>query len=101
MLEQAAAIDKKKRNGIDTGPLCGVPMVVKDNIDVAGYITAAGTPALRGKLTPLIILTECQTGLFLSFIIPVGIVKRQYRPEALLCMAFIINPSHSCQNNHK
>ena len=49
MLARAAALDEMKRNGKDIGPLCGLPMVVKDNIDVAGYITAAGTPALRGE----------------------------------------------------
>lgn len=49
VLERAREIDKQKEDGNDTGPLCGLAMVVKDNIDVEGYITAAGTPALKSK----------------------------------------------------
>ena len=34
--------------GEDVGPLCGLAIVAKDLFDVAGYTTAAGTPALMG-----------------------------------------------------
>ena len=47
MLEDAAAIDAKAAAGEDIGPLCGLAFVVKDNIDVLGYKTVAGTPALE------------------------------------------------------
>ena len=49
VLAAAKAIDASKAAGIDTGPLCGLPFAVKDNIDVIGYATVAGTPALEGK----------------------------------------------------
>ena len=48
VLEHALHTDEQLRRGEETGPLCGLPLVVKDNIDVAGYVTAAGTPALEG-----------------------------------------------------
>ena len=35
-------------NGEEVGPLCGLAFAVKDNIDVVGYETVAGTPALEG-----------------------------------------------------
>ena len=34
--------------GKDIRPLCGLAFAVKDNIDVVGYATEAGTPALAG-----------------------------------------------------
>ena len=49
VLAEAKAIDASKAAGNDTGPLCGLPFVVKDNIDVVGYATVAGTPALEGN----------------------------------------------------
>lgn len=49
MLAEAKAVDDLKAAGNDTGPLCGLPFVVKDNIDVVGYATVAGTPGLEGE----------------------------------------------------
>jgi len=49
VLADAQAIDDKAAAGEDIGPLCGLTFVVKDNIDVLGYPTAGGTPALVGK----------------------------------------------------
>ena len=35
-LQDAAAIDAKAANGSDITPLCGLPLAVKDAIDVVG-----------------------------------------------------------------
>ena len=45
-LAQAAAVDA----GTVTGPLAGLPIVVKDNIRVAGLPNAAGTPGLQSAI---------------------------------------------------
>ncbi|KAK9828715.1 hypothetical protein WJX72_001687 [[Myrmecia] bisecta] len=52
VLAEAAAIDAKKAAGQDTGPLCGLPLGVKDSIDVAGYKTSAGNKAMKDLLPP-------------------------------------------------
>lgn len=46
-LEAAKAADKTVTDGKPLGPLHGVPLVVKDNVDVKGMPTTAGTPALQ------------------------------------------------------
>lgn len=43
---KARRLDDMLAKGDDVGPLAGVPIVVKDNIDVAGLHTTAGTPAI-------------------------------------------------------
>ncbi len=48
VLEDAKAVDEAFAAGQDIKPLCGLAFAVKDNIDVLGYPTAAGTPALEG-----------------------------------------------------
>jgi aspartyl-tRNA(Asn)/glutamyl-tRNA(Gln) amidotransferase subunit A len=49
-LAEAAERDAELRRGRVRGPLHGVPLAVKDLVDVAGAVTAAGSPKLAGNL---------------------------------------------------
>ncbi len=46
-LEAARAADRKRASGAALGPLHGLPIVLKDNIDTTALPTTAATPALR------------------------------------------------------
>ena len=56
-LAAACEADDKRARGADLGALHGVPLVLKDNIEIAGFPTTAGTPALRhhnsGRTAPV------------------------------------------------
>ncbi|HZD04301.1 MAG TPA: amidase family protein, partial [Longimicrobiales bacterium] len=50
-LEIAEALDREREAGTLRGPLHGIPILVKDNIDTAdGMVTAAGSLALEGHV---------------------------------------------------
>ena len=49
-LAAADAADAAVRSGAAPGPLCGVPMTVKENMDVAGSATTFGLAVLRNAI---------------------------------------------------
>src|SRR5499427_6147976 len=49
---EAAASDQAWASGTPRGPLEGIPVLVKDNVQVAGMPTTAGSPALRPARPP-------------------------------------------------
>jgi Asp-tRNA(Asn)/Glu-tRNA(Gln) amidotransferase A subunit family amidase len=48
-LETARAIDRRRAGGEALGPLAGIPVVVKDPMDMVGFPTTAGWSLLYGK----------------------------------------------------
>lgn len=48
-VEAATAVDAKVAKGIDPGPLAGVPFGVKNNFDIEGVTTLAGSKVYRGR----------------------------------------------------
>jgi Asp-tRNA(Asn)/Glu-tRNA(Gln) amidotransferase A subunit family amidase len=48
-LDAAREIDQQRRNGTVMGPLAGIPVVVKDTMDMVGFPTTAGWRLLYGK----------------------------------------------------
>ncbi|MGC6529305.1 MAG: amidase family protein [Paracoccaceae bacterium] len=49
-LERAHALDKARNSGQDTGPLHGVPVTIKVNIDQVGWATTNGITALKDAI---------------------------------------------------
>jgi amidase len=49
-LPYAEALDRERAAGKIRGPLHGIPVIIKDNIDLAGSVTTAGSLALAGNL---------------------------------------------------
>ncbi|MEZ4869276.1 MAG: amidase [Caldilineaceae bacterium] len=52
-LQAAAAADQMQANGAPLGPLHGVPMTVKANIDLVGSATTSGVVALQKAMPPV------------------------------------------------
>ncbi|MBC8025944.1 MAG: amidase [Steroidobacteraceae bacterium] len=48
-LAEAKLLDAERRAGKTRGPLHGVPVILKDNIDLAGMVTTAGSLALTSN----------------------------------------------------
>jgi amidase len=51
-LNEADALDAERRAGSVRGPLHGLPVLLKDNIDVAGMVNSAGSLALADHRPP-------------------------------------------------
>jgi len=51
-LEEARARDRDRQRGLAHGPLFGIPVLLKDNIDTADMPTTAGSVALAGSVPP-------------------------------------------------
>ena len=51
-LEQAAELDRERAGGKVRGPLHGIPVLIKDNIDTADMPTTAGSVWLDGVVPP-------------------------------------------------
>ena len=51
-LETADRVDALRRQGVDPGPLAGIPVVFKDNISTKGVLTTCASKALAHYLPP-------------------------------------------------
>ena len=49
-LQQAAASDQRRKDGKALGPLDGIPVLLKDNIDAVGMPTTAGSFAMTENM---------------------------------------------------
>lgn len=50
LMTQARKADEDKANGLKTGPLHGVPLILKDNVNTFDLPTSGGTPALKDNI---------------------------------------------------
>jgi aspartyl-tRNA(Asn)/glutamyl-tRNA(Gln) amidotransferase subunit A len=48
--EAAATLDRELMNGTDRGPLHGIPVAIKDIIDVAGQVTTSGSALFKDRV---------------------------------------------------
>jgi len=52
-LAEADEADRRSAAGAKTGPLHGVPVTIKENLDVAGTATTQGVKAFEGMVAPV------------------------------------------------
>src|SRR5260370_30242911 len=52
VLERARSVDMARRGGQAIGPLAGLPVVIKDNINTVGFPASAGTAIFKGAYSP-------------------------------------------------
>lgn len=57
-LEQARSIDRRRAAGDKLGPLAGIPVVIKDSIDLEGFPTTAGWSLLHEPTGGVALLPE-------------------------------------------
>jgi Asp-tRNA(Asn)/Glu-tRNA(Gln) amidotransferase A subunit family amidase len=69
-LTEAREVDLRRRRGDPLGPLAGVPLVFKDQMEIAGYGTTAGTGKLRGYVARE--TASLATRLFAAGAVPFG-----------------------------
>lgn len=48
VLQQAESVDEAVKNGFN-GRLAGVPVAIKDNMDMKGYVTSCGSELLKNS----------------------------------------------------
>ncbi len=51
-LDRARALDASRKNGVPVGPLHGVPVTIKVNVDQKGHATTNGVVALKDAIAP-------------------------------------------------
>ncbi|MFC3615151.1 amidase family protein [Lutimaribacter marinistellae] len=51
-IERARALDKARAGGAEPGPLHGVPVTIKVNVDQTGFATTNGVPAFKDLIAP-------------------------------------------------
>ncbi len=88
-LRDARRIDRCVQDGLDPGPLAGVPFLVKWNFDVAGYTTVAGSPG-RAALPAAAADATMVARLCAAGAVPVGATHM----DELACGATGVNPHY-------
>src|ERR1700678_1489200 len=87
-LAEAAAADRALQRGVEPGPLFGVPVTIKVNVDQEGQATTNGLPALANLIAPAdspLVRNLCRAGAI--------VVGRTNTPE-LSMRATTVNPLH-------